>query len=228
MKGFSLIDMWESMSLVVKINTIFMIILSIWTLFAIIERWVVFRRAGRQNYSYVLALRDLLAKRKTDDALKTARIHHASPVAKVIESGLVAYKQGREALESDGPADVGEFDLVDSVNRSLERVKERETANLKKRLGGLATVASIAPFIGLFGTVLGIINSFHLLSEGGGMAVVGPGIAEALVSTAVGLVVAIPAAMFFNYYTGRVENFVVDMNDVSSEFVDFVLKEGRA
>jgi biopolymer transport protein ExbB/TolQ len=193
-----------------------------------IERFVVFRRASVQNYMYVLQLRDHLAKRKVDDALKAARVHHASPVAKVVESGLVAYKQGREALETEGPEDVGEFDLVDSVNRSLERVKERETSNLRKRLGGLATVASIAPFVGLLGTVFGIISAFHLLSEGGGIAVVGPGIAEALVSTAIGLFVAIPAAMGFNYYTGRVENFVVDMNDVSSEFVDFVLKEGRA
>jgi biopolymer transport protein ExbB/TolQ len=228
MKGFSVIEMWESMSIIVKCITTFMLLLSVWTMFAMIERFVVFRRASVQNYMYVLALRDHLAKRKTDEALKAARIHHSSPVAKVVESGLVAYKQGREALETEGPEDVGEFDLVDSVNRSLERVKERETANLRRRLGGLATVASIAPFVGLLGTVFGIISAFHLLSEGGGIAVVGPGIAEALVSTAVGLFVAIPSAMAFNYYTGRVENFVVDMNDVSSEFVDFVLKEGRA
>src|SRR5678816_4244738 len=140
MKGFSVIEMWESMSIIVKCITTFMLLLSVWTMFAMIERFVVFRRASVQNYMYVLALRDHLAKRKTDEALKAARIHHSSPVAKVVESGLVAYKQGREALETEGPEDVGEFDLVDSVNRSLERVKERETANLRRRLGGLATV----------------------------------------------------------------------------------------
>ena len=123
---------------------------------------------------------------------------------------------------------MGEFDLVDSVNRSLERVKERETSSLRKGLGGLATIASIAPFVGLFGTVLGIINSFQKLKEGGGIEIIGPGISEALVSTAFGLLVAIPAAMAFNYFTGRVENMVVDMSDVSSEFIDYVLKEGRA
>ena len=131
------------------------------------------------------------------------------------------------ALKNQGPEEVGEFDLVDAVNRALERVKERETTNLRRGLGGLATVASAAPFVGLLGTVIGIMNAFCKLSGGGGMDVVGPGISEALVNTAVGLGVAIPAAMFFNFFTGLVERFVVDMNDVASEFVGYVLKEGR-
>ena len=113
------------------------------------------------------------------------------------------------------------------MNRALDRVKERETASLRKGLGGLASVASVPPFVGLFGTVVGIINAFGLLKHGGDIGTVGPAIAEALYSTAGGLLVAIPAAMFFNYYTTRVETMVVDMNDVSSEFVDFVLREGR-
>ena len=86
----------------------------------------------------------------------------------------------------------------------------------------------MTPFIGLFGTVLGIINAFDLLKHGGTIETIGPAIAEALYSTALGLVVAIFAALFFNYYTTRVESMVVDMNDVSSEFVDFVLREGRS
>jgi len=227
MQGFSIVEMWGSMSIAVKANTLFMVILSIYSIYVIVERWLTFRAGARQSYSYVLALRDFLGKRRVDEAMKSASQHGKSPVAKVMQSGLTAYTQGREALENEGPEDVGSFDLVDSVNRSLERVKERETSGLRKGLGGLATVASIAPFIGLFGTVLGIISAFRLLEKGGGIAEVGPGIAEALISTAFGLLVAIPAAMFFNYYTGRVENMVVDMNDVSSEFIDYVLKEGR-
>ncbi len=223
----SLTEMWASMSGIVKANTLFMVAMSVWSLFVIIERAVVYWKASRQTYSYVLALREYLGKGRIDDALKAAKMHKGSPVAKVVESGLLAYKSGRDALEEAGPEDVGDFDLVDSVNRSLERVKERETSNMRKWLGGLATIASIAPFVGLFGTVLGIINAFSLLKGGGGMDVIGPGIAEALISTAFGLVVAIPAAMFFNFYTGRVETMAVDMGDVSSEFIDFVLREGR-
>jgi biopolymer transport protein ExbB len=225
---FSLLEMWDHMGLPVRIVNIFMALMSIWSLYVIVERWLTFYKGSRQSYSYVLALRDYLGKRKVDEALSAARKHGKSPVAKVVESGLAAYKGGREALEHAGPEDVGEFDLVDSVNRSLERVKERETSSLRKGLGGLATIASISPFVGLFGTVLGIINSFQKLKSGGGIDVIGPGISEALVSTAFGLLVAIPAAMAFNYFTGRVENMVVDMSDVSSEFIDYVLKEGRA
>jgi biopolymer transport protein ExbB len=225
---FNPVEIWGHMSWIVKLTLIFMGFMSVFAVFASIERYITFRKASQQTYSYVLALRDYLAKRRIDDALKAAKLHKNSPVANVVASGLVAYKTGREALEEQGPEDVGEFDLVDSVNRALERVKERETSSLRKGLGGLATIASIAPFVGLFGTVLGIIHAFELLKGGGGIDVIGPGIAEALIATAFGLGVAIPAAMFFNYFTGRVENMVVDMSDVSSEFIDFVLKEGRA
>src|SRR5688500_15641612 len=222
------LELWEKMGLLTKGVNIFMLLLSMYSLYVIIERWRTFSVGARQTYKYVLDLRDYLGKRRVDEALNAARRYNKSPVAKVVESGLAAYKQGREALEHQGPDDVGEFDVVDAVNRSLERVKERETSSLRKGLGGLATIASITPFIGLFGTVVGIINAFQLLKGGGGIDVIGPGIAEALISTAVGLAVAIPAAMFFNYYTGKVENMVVDMSDVSSEFIDYVLKEGRA
>lgn len=225
---FSLLELVEKMGWPVRIIDGFMLLMSMYSLFVIVERWLTFYKGSRQSYSYVLALRDYLGKRKVDEALSAARKHGKSPLAKVVESGLAAYKQGRDALENQGPEDVGEFDLVDSVNRSLERVKERETSSLRKGLGGLATIASIAPFVGLLGTVIGIISAFQLLKGGGGIDVIGPGIAEALISTAVGLLVAIPAAIAFNYFTGRVENMVVDMSDVSSEFIDYVLKEGRA
>ena len=224
---FNLTELWSSMGTLVKLNTAFMGIMSVWLLYVTIERFITFNKASRQSYSYVIALNDYLKKRRLDDALKAAKLHKGSPVAKVVESGLTAYKSGREAIEKEGPEEVGDFDVVDSVNRALERVKERETSGLRKGLGGLATIASAAPFVGLFGTVLGIINSFGLLKGGGGMDIIGPGIAEALYSTAFGLIVAIPAAMIYNYFTGRVETLAVDMNDVSSEFIDYVLREGR-
>lgn len=224
----SLTEMWESMGLLVKLNTIFMLLMSVAMVYVAIERFITYRKAATQNYSFVMALKDYLAKRRLDDARKAAAMHKASPVATVVEQGLIAYQKGRDALKESGPEDVGDFDLVDSVNRALERVKEREISSLRKGLNILATIASIAPFVGLFGTVLGIINAFELLKGGGGMEVIGPGIAEALVSTAFGLVVAIPAAIFFNLFTGRVETMSVDINDVSSEFMDYVLREGRS
>lgn len=221
-------EMWHQMSLPVKGTLVFMVALSIFLLFVVIERIITYSQASNQSIRFVLSLRDLLAKRRVDDALNVAQANPKSPVARVVESGLRALKQGREALTTDGPEDVGHFDIVDSVNRAMDRVKERETSKLRKGVGGLGSVASVTPFVGLFGTVLGIINAFGLLKDGGSIDTIGPAIAEALIMTAFGLLVAIPAAMFFNYFTGRVENMVVDMNDVASEFIDFVLKEGRA
>jgi biopolymer transport protein ExbB/TolQ len=225
---FNPVEIWGHMSWIVKFTLIFMGLMSVFAVFASIERYITFRKASQQTYSYVLALRDYLAKRRIDDALKAAKLHKNSPVANVVASGLSAYKSGREALEEQGPEDVGEFDLVDSVNRALERVKERETSGLRKWLGGLGTVAAVSPFVGLFGTCFGTIHAFGVIKGGGGMDVIGPAIAEALYATAIGIGVAIYAAIFFNYFTTRVEQMVVDMDDVSSEFIDFVLKEGRS
>jgi biopolymer transport protein ExbB/TolQ len=228
MHSFSVVEMWTSMGWLSKGNTIFMIILAIYSVAVIIERGIRFYNGSKQSFDYVVALRQHLQKGNVDAAIASAKTFGWSPIAKVMEAGLSEYRNGLEALRTDGPQDVGDFDIVDAVNRSLERVKERETTNLRRGLGGLATIAAAAPFVGLFGTVVGIISAFGALSGGGGMDVVGPGISEALVNTAVGLAVAIPAAMFFNFFTGVVERFVVDMNDVSSEFVGYVLKEGRA
>lgn len=225
---FNPVEVWEHMSWIVRLTLMFMVLLSIFSVFASIERFITFRKAAKETNDYVLALADFLKKKRIDDALKSAKQHKNSPVATVVAAGLTAYKKGREALDEEGPEDVGDFDLVDSVNRALDRVKERETSNMRKWLGGLATVASVSPFVGLFGTCFGIIHAFGVIDAGGGMDVIGPAIAEALYATAIGIGVAIYAAMFFNFYTTRLEQMVVDMDDISSEFIDFVLSEGRS
>ncbi len=224
----SLIEVWGHTPVINKVIMITMFIMSIWSIFVMIERGITYFKASRQSYDYVLKLRDFLKQGQVKEAIASAKQHGKSPVAKVVEAGLTAYSKGLEALDKKGPQDVGDFDVVDSVNRSLERVKEREISGLRKGLGGLATIASIAPFVGLLGTVIGIIGAFDLMAGGGAFDILGPAIAEALYATALGLLVAIPAAMGFNYYTGRVETMVVDMSDVSSEFIDFVLREGRS
>jgi len=227
--GIDLVELWEHMSIIVKIITVMMIGMSVFMFYVIAERILTFRAASDQSIRYVQALGEFLRQHKINDAANAARSMSKSPVAKVMESGLAALLQGREALKTEGPDDVGNFDLVDSVNRALERVKERETSNLRKGLAYLGTVASATPFIGLLGTVIGILGTFQLL-KGGTVTIteIGPKISEALVSTALGLGVAIIAAMAFNYFTSRVEQYVIDMNDISSEFIDYVLREGRA
>jgi biopolymer transport protein ExbB/TolQ len=223
-----LMEIWTNMSIIVKIITILMLLMSVFMFYVIAERLITFRAASDQSIRYVQALGQYLRQHKVEDALKAARAMPKSPVAKVMESGLGALIKAREALKTEGPDDVGDFDIVDSVNRALERVKERETSNMRKGLSYLGTVASATPFIGLLGTVVGILGTFQLL-KGGSVALteIGPKISEALVSTALGLGVAIIGAMSFNFFTSRVELFAIDMNDVSSEFIDYVLSEGR-
>lgn len=226
--GIDLMELWSNMSIIVKIITILMIFMSVYMFYVITERLITFRAASDQSIRYVQRLGAALRERKEEDALAAAKQLNKSPVAKVMESGLNAWLQGRTALKTEGPDDVGDFDLVDSVNRALERVKERETSNLRRGLSYLGTVASATPFIGLLGTVIGILGTFQLL-KGNSVTIteIGPKISEALVSTALGLGVAIIAAMSFNFFTSRVEQFVIDMNDISSEFIDHVLREGR-
>lgn len=226
---FSLSGMWTQMGFFAKAVLIGLAVMFLIALAIIFERLRAYGRAKRQSLAYIMMLRTFLQERKMQEAVAAAQQHPDSPVAKVVGAGLREYLEGLEALREEGPDDVGDFDLVDAVNRQMERAKERETASLKRGLTWLATVGSTAPFVGLLGTVVGIINSFQGLSSdgGGGLGAVSGGISEALVATAVGLIVAIPAVMLFNAFNARVESFQIDMNDVASELIDFVLKEGR-
>jgi biopolymer transport protein ExbB/TolQ len=226
---FSLEGMWAQMGFFAKAVLIGLVIMFLIALAIIFERLSAYSKAKRQSIQYIMMLRTFLQERKMQEAVAAAQQHPNSPVAKVVGAGLREYLEGLEALREEGPDDVGDFDLVDAVNRQMERAKERETANLKRGLTWLATVGSTAPFVGLLGTVVGIINSFQGLAGdgGGGLSSVAGGISEALIATAVGLLVAIPAVMLFNAFNARVESYQIDMNDVASELIDFVLKEGR-
>jgi biopolymer transport protein ExbB len=225
---FDLMKIWSHMTLPNQGIIILLFLMSIFSLYVIVERFLTYQAASAQNLAYVQALSQYLSQHQIDEAIRAAKVAFKSPVARVMEAGLGALKQGRDALHKDGPNDVGSFDIVDSVNRALERVRERETSNLRKGMTYLGTVATSTPFIGLLGTVIGILSAFQAMGTSPELETVGPAISEALIATAVGLGIAIVAAIAFNYYTSRIEQFVVDMNDISSEFVDYVLREGRA
>ena len=229
MQSFNPFELWHTMSLLAKFVVILLLGMSVYSLWVMIDRFAVFSKARRYSLAFVLALRERLGKKDLNGALKLSKAEPQSPIAKVIHEALTEYRDGLDAISHVGPDEIGDFDVVDAVNRAIDRVKEREIAGLKKGLGGLASISSAAPFIGLFGTVIGIINAFRLMAASGqgGLGSVSAGIAEALFTTAVGLAVAIPAVMAFNYFTNAVESFVVDMNDVSSELISYVLREGR-
>jgi len=117
--------------------------------------------------------------------------------------------------------------ILDSSKRALERSTAIEIEDLKRGLGGLATIGSTAPFVGLFGTTVGIINAFQGMKteETAGIAAVAGGIAEALVTTAFGLFVAVPAVWAYNAFTNGIETFTVEMDNSASELLDYFLKK---
>ncbi len=229
MQSFDPFEMWNNMGFLARVVVVLLGVLSVYSLWVMIDRFIIFSRAKRYSLVFVRALKDVLDKKDLNGALKLSKSEPVTPVARVVEAALTEYRDALDAIQKTGPDEIGDFDVVDAVNRAIDRVKEREISNLKKGLGGLASISSAAPFIGLFGTVVGIINAFRSMASSGqgGLGAVSAGISEALFTTAVGLLVAIPAVMTFNFFTNRIEEFVVDMNDVGSELISFVLREGR-
>lgn len=229
MQSFNPLEMWHHMGWLDKGVVSLLVIMSIYSMWVMIDRFAYFIKARRLSSQFVLALRDRMSKRDLNGALNLSKQDPQSPIAKVIHEALSEYRDGLDAIAKTGPDEVGEFDVVDAVNRAIDRVKEREISNMKTGLSGLGTISAAAPFIGLFGTVVGIINAFRSMASSGqgGLGAVSAGISEALVTTAAGLLVAIPAVMVYNYFTNAIETFIVDMNDVSSELISYVLREGR-
>ena len=229
MESFNPVDMFKHMSWLDKGVVILLLVMSVYSLWVMIDRFAVFSKAKRYSLAFVLALRDRMAKRDLNGALKLSKAEPQSPIAKVIFEALTEYRDGLDAIAKTGPDEIGDFDVVDAVNRAIDRVKEREIANMKKGLGGLASISSAAPFIGLFGTVIGIINAFRRWRRRARAASARCRRASPKRSSRPppASLVAIPAVMVFNYFTNTIEQFVVDMNDVSSELISYVLREGR-
>lgn len=229
MGSMSFTEIWASMGLIARAVVFVLAIMSVYMLYVTFDRLLMFVRARSRSIEFVRNLAGALGQRNVASALQLAQAQPQPPIARVVAAGLTEYVAGVEALKARGPMDVGDFDVVEAVNRAIDRVKEREIADLRRGLGVLASIASAAPFVGLFGTVVGIIGAFHAIGETGqgGLASVSASISEALWVTAFGLLVAIPSVLLYNYFTNRVDDFTVDMNDVSSELLSFVLKEGR-
>jgi biopolymer transport protein ExbB/biopolymer transport protein TolQ len=199
-------------------------LLSVYSLAVSVERWMTFQKGKQQSVKFALEVGQLLKQDKLREAIDLAKKYKHSHVAKVVSAGLLEF-----AYEAHGAAAQG-HDTVAAAERAVERAAMMTVADLKKGLGGLATIATTAPFIGLLGTVIGIINAFRGMaaSGAGGLGSVSAGIAEALVTTALGLFVAIPAVWLYNLFLNKIERFQVEMSNSSSELVDYFLKRQAA
>lgn len=230
---FSLLGLWNQMGAVAKLVVIILIVMSMYAIGIAVERFVAFRRGRLRSLQYIAALEPLLGAR---DGMQEARGLQEkwkdAPLARILGAGLGEFNQGVEELGADARDPVELELLLNGVGRSMERAKKRELAGLSRGLPVLATISSSAPFVGLFGTVFGIITAFQEMADpskgGGGLATVSAGISEALLTTAVGLAVAIVSVWFYNFFTTKLDELAVMIDDATGELADRLLHRKRA
>jgi len=193
-----------------------------WTI--IFAKWVAFKQARKETQKFL----DLFWNAKSLDSIFNASKDYSnSPVCNIFRAGFLEFQKVSSKVKGKEGTAASDVLLngVENVERSLRRSSLAEVIRLERLVPFLASIASVAPFIGLFGTVIGIMDAFSALSSNTGAAsiqVVGPGISEALMATAVGLFAAIPALMAYNQASVRMRHFRADMDNFSSDFVNIL------
>ncbi len=219
-----LMHMWNEMGPIAKGIGVILIIMSMISFGVAIERIYTFAQARQQSKLYAPQVAKHLKEGRLKDAIavSSSKNYRYSHLAKVVLAGLQEYQ-----FQQETGSNLSREDLVDTVRRAIQRASALTANDLKKGVAALATIGATAPFVGLLGTVVGIITAFQGIAAtgSGGLGAVSAGISEALVETALGLVVAIPAVWFYNYLTGRIEYFNVEMDNSSSELLDYFIKK---
>jgi biopolymer transport protein ExbB/biopolymer transport protein TolQ len=201
-------------------TVVVLLIMSVYSIAIMVERYLTYTAAKKQSREFAPRVAQALKNNRIEEAINISDKHRKSHLAMVVSSGLQEFRaHGDESSDVSG-------DTIEASKRALQRAIAIKTAEFKRGLSGLATIGSTAPFVGLFGTVFGIINAFRGMknAESAGIAAVAGGISEALFATALGLLVAVPAVWLFNYFTGKVDGFIVEMDNSASELVDYFIK----
>jgi len=224
--SFNPIELWGKMTIVAQGVVVVLIIMSIYSLTIAFERFLYYRKARNQSVAYAKLVTGFLKQDKLQEAIDASKKFKNSHVARVLSAGLYEFSHDIKS----GGSNIKGHDMIEAAERAIEREALVTTADMKKGLSGLATIGTTAPFIGLFGTVIGIINAFRgmALTGSGGIAAVSAGISEALVTTALGLFVAIPAVWMFNIFMNNIERFQVEMSNSSNELIDYFIKRRGA
>jgi biopolymer transport protein ExbB len=217
--GFDPISMWRAMGWPARFVVFVLFFMSAWSIGVMIDRWIAFNAARKQSRIFAPAVAGALKDGRIEEAISIAEHNKRSHLAKVVTAGLQEFQAHQVSAEISG-------ETIEASKRALERAAAIVHAELKRGVSGLATIGSTAPFVGLFGTVLGIINAFKGIQtqKSAGLGAVAGGIAEALVTTAIGLFVAVPAVWVYNYFTSKIEAFDVEMDNSSSELIDYFIK----
>ena len=218
------LELWDQMGVSVKLLMGVLIVMSMASVGVFFERLFTFIQATNQSKLFAPQVAKHLKDGKLKEAINVSQSkdYRYSHLGKVVLAGLQEYQ-----FQQESGVDLHKDDVVDSVHRAIQRAAALTSSDLKRGMGILATIGSTAVFVGLLATTLGVINAFQGIAAtgSGGLGAVSGGISEALVGTAIGLFVAIPAVWFFNYLTGRLEYFAVEMDNSSSELVDYFIKK---
>jgi biopolymer transport protein ExbB len=214
-----LIELWGHMGWFAKGIVFVLLGMSIWSLTVTVQKWWALRKAQAETRKFAPEFSQFLEEDNLTEAIKLAESYKKSHVARVLGGALGEVRP----LIQDGSVTVGD---INSAERAVERNMMIILAELKRGLGILATVGATAPFVGLLGTTMGIVNSFQGMATAGtaGLGAISAGIAEALITTALGLLVAIPAVWAYNYFTTKIENLTVEMTYTSKEMIDYLIK----
>jgi len=216
--GFSLSEMWGHMGWPALSVAAVLIIMGLASLTVFIERLLTMRRSRIASAQFAAESGGHLREDMIDTVIDEAEKHPNGHLPRVVRMALSTYRHARDT------ADVSQLSPAERTRRHMERYMEDVGADLRRGLAVLASVGSVAPFVGLLGTVLGIISAFQgIASTGsGGLSAVSSGISEALIETALGLAVAIPSVLGFNYLSTRVAREETALNSAAGEVLDSI------
>lgn len=218
-EAFTISEMVKNLGWVALTVIVILLIMSMYSIAIMVERFLTYSAAKKQSREFAPRVAQALKNDRIEEAINISDKHKKSHLAMVVNAGLQEFRAHEQSADISG-------EEIEASKRALQRAIAIKSAEFKRGLSGLATIGSTAPFVGLFGTVFGIINAFTGMksAESAGIGAVAGGIAEALLTTALGLAVAVPAVWLFNYFTGKVDGFIVEMDNSASELIDYFLK----
>jgi biopolymer transport protein ExbB/TolQ len=221
---FGLLEMFQAMGPVAKAVSFLLIALSIVSLYMLIERTLTYGKAKSKSREVAPKLAEMMKNGQIKEALAVASKaeYKGSHLARITAAGITEFIEGKSA-------GISFEEQIQSAERGCDRAASVFNQELKKGLSALATIATSSPFIGLFGTISGIINAFKAMSltGSGGIGAVAGGIAEALVTTAFGIGVAVIALWCYNYLNTKIEVYDAEMANTTSQVIDFFVRKGN-
>jgi biopolymer transport protein ExbB/biopolymer transport protein TolQ len=216
-----MLKLWADAHLFARSIVVVLGIMSVFSLTVVFQKLLKVKKSEAQTRKFAPQFSRAIQEENLDQAIALAEKNKVSHVARVLGGALAEVKPLLRDRATVTAAD------INSAERAVERQMLIVLSEFKRGLGVLGTVGSTAPFVGLLGTTMGIVDSFQAMSNAGaagGLAGIGSGIAEALITTAFGLLVAIPAVWAYNYFTTKVENLSVEMTYTSKELIDYLIK----